>query len=79
MTRFISPETGGEAVHVDGPSMKVVTRFNIAPDTTTVDTDQQGRGLPNYLFSVGSVYRTDREAWIPGKKDNIFRGTFRDT
>ena len=78
VTRFISPETGGEAVHVDGPSMKVVARFNLAPDTTTVDTDQQGRGLPNYLFSVG-LSPDGREAWIPGKKDNILRGTFRDT
>jgi DNA-binding beta-propeller fold protein YncE len=77
VTRFISSDAGGEVVHVDGPSLKVVKRFDLVPDTTTIDTDQKGRGLPNYLFSVG-LSPDGREAWVPGKKDNIFRGTLRD-
>jgi YVTN family beta-propeller protein len=77
ITRFVSPETGGETVQVDGPAMKLVKRIVIAPDTTTTDTDQKGRGLANYLFSVG-LSPDGREAWVPGKKDNIFRGTLRD-
>ncbi|MEP6654022.1 MAG: PKD domain-containing protein, partial [Myxococcales bacterium] len=78
VTRFISTDAGGEVVHVDAAAMKLVKRINLAPDTTTVDTDQKGRGLPNYLFSVG-LSPDGRQAWIPGKKDNIFRGTLRDT
>jgi cytochrome c peroxidase len=77
VTRFISPDTGGEVVHVDATSMTVAKRINLAPDTTTVDTDQQGRGIPNYLFSVG-LSPDGRRAWVPGKKDNVFRGVFRD-
>jgi DNA-binding beta-propeller fold protein YncE len=77
VTRFISPETGGEVVDVDGPTFKVAKRFVLATDTTTPDTDQSGRGLPNYLFSVG-LSPDGRTAWVPAKKDDIYRGLFRD-
>jgi YVTN family beta-propeller protein len=77
VTRFISSDAGGEVVNVDGPALKVKKRFQLAPDTTTMDSDQSGRGLPNYLFSVG-LSPDGRQAWIPGKKDNIFRGALRD-
>ncbi|MEO7669783.1 MAG: hypothetical protein ABIW57_10625 [Polyangia bacterium] len=77
VTRFISSDAGGEVVQVDAASMKLVKRINLAPDTTTMDTDQKGRGLPNYLFSVG-LSPDGKQAWVTGKKDNIFRGTLRD-
>jgi len=73
VTRFISTTTGGEVVEVDATTLMVSKRFLLAPDTTTMDTDQKGRGLPNFLFSVG-LSPDGREAWIPGNKDNIFRG-----
>jgi DNA-binding beta-propeller fold protein YncE len=73
VTRFISATTGGEVVEVDATTLMVSNRFLLAPDTTTNDTDQKGRGLPNFLFSVG-LSPDAREAWIPGNKDNIFRG-----
>jgi DNA-binding beta-propeller fold protein YncE/mono/diheme cytochrome c family protein len=77
VTRFISSDAGGEIAHVDGAAMKLVKRINLAPDTTTLDTDQKGRGLPNYLFSI-ALSPDGKQAWIPGKKDNIFRGTLKD-
>jgi YVTN family beta-propeller protein len=76
VTRFISQETHGEVVRLNA-SLELDTRFELASDTTTLDTDQQGRGLPNYLFSVG-LSPDGQFAWVPGKKDNIFRGMFRD-
>ncbi len=76
VTRFISGPTGGEVVEVDGPTLAVTNRFVLTPDTTTVDTDQQGRGLPNFLFGVG-LSPDARQAWIPAKKDDIFRGLAR--
>lgn len=77
VTRFISTDAGGEVVHVDASTMTVAKRFDLIPDTTTPDTDQSSRGLPNYLFSV-AISPDGRQAWVPGNKDNIFRGTFRD-
>ena len=75
VTRFISASTGGEVIQVDGVAFAVAKRIAVPPDTTTPDSNQSGRGLPNYLFSVG-ISPDGRHAWIPGKKDNIFRGVF---
>jgi DNA-binding beta-propeller fold protein YncE len=77
VTRFVSPSSGGEVVEVDAAALSVKNRFQLAPDTTTLDTDQKGRGLPNFLFSVG-LSPDARQAWIPGNKANIFRGLARD-
>jgi MYXO-CTERM domain-containing protein len=77
VTRFISPETGGEVVKVDTSTMTVTTRIILRLDTETVDSDLEARGLPNYLFSV-ALTPDGRQAWIPGKKDNIARGFTRD-
>ncbi len=76
VTRFISGPTGGEVVEVDGPTLSVVHRIVLPPDTTTVEGSQKGRGLPNFLFSVG-LTPDAREAWVPAKKDDIFRGLAR--
>jgi DNA-binding beta-propeller fold protein YncE len=77
VTRFISPNSGGEVVQVDGPAMKIVSRIVLATDTDILDTDRAARGLPNYLFSVG-ISPDGRQAWVAGKKDNILRGAVRD-
>jgi MYXO-CTERM domain-containing protein len=76
VTRFISDDAKGEVVRVDAATFQVGTRFELAADTTTEDTDRSGRGLPNYLFSIG-LSPDGRWAWVPGKKDNIFRGILR--
>lgn len=77
VTRFISPESGGEVVKVDAGAMRAVTTIVLALDTTTEDSDQRSRGVPNYLFSIG-LTPDGRQAWVPGKKDNIVRGKARD-
>ena len=46
-------------------------------DTDTIDGDQKARGVPNFLFSI-ALTPDGRQAWIPGKKDNILRGKLRD-
>jgi MYXO-CTERM domain-containing protein len=76
VTRFISDDTHGEVVHLD-PTLQTITRIELALDSTTEDTDQKGRGLPNYLFSVG-ISPDGLWAWVPGKKDNVLRGLLRD-
>jgi YVTN family beta-propeller protein len=77
VTRFISEDAKGEVVRLDAATFAIETRFELLADTTTEDTDQSGRGLPNYLFSVG-LSPDGLFAWVPAKKDNIFKGLFRD-
>lgn len=77
VTRFISdPNIGGQVTLVDAGAFAVKSTYVLTPDTTTEDTDRQGRGLPNYLFS-SSISPDGRTAWISAKKDNIFRGLAR--
>jgi DNA-binding beta-propeller fold protein YncE len=77
VTRFISSGDQGEIVEVDAATLKVARRIALAPDTTKLDSDQGARGAPNYLFST-AISPDGREAWVPGKSDNIYRGAFRD-
>ncbi|HEY8942981.1 MAG TPA: PKD domain-containing protein, partial [Polyangiaceae bacterium] len=77
VSRFISPDTGGEVVKVDATLMQVATRLVLKVDAETMDNAQKARGLPNYLFNV-AVSPDGRQAWVPGKKDNILRGEKRD-
>lgn len=76
-TRFISQGDRGEIYRLDAGSLEVVSRVDLAEDTTTEDSDVQGRGLPNYLFSV-AVTPDGTRAWVPSKKDNMARGLMRD-
>jgi YVTN family beta-propeller protein len=77
VTRFISADAGGEVVKVAAATMQVAARILLKTDTETVDSDQRARGVPNYLFSV-ALTPDGRQAWVPGKKDNIARGPLRD-
>jgi cytochrome c peroxidase len=77
VTRFVSPDSGGEVVKVDAAAMKVATRILLKLDTDTIDGDQKARGVPNFLFSI-ALTPDGRQGWIPGKKDNILRGKLRD-
>jgi len=77
VTRFVSPDNGGEVVKVDASTMKVATRIVLRLDTDSVDGDQKARGVPNFLFSI-TLTPDGRQAWIPSKKDNILRGKLRD-
>lgn len=77
VTRFISPAGKGEVYRLDAATLETVARYDLAEDTTTEDSDIQGRGLPNYLFSV-AVTPDGTRAWVPSKKDNMSRGLERD-
>ncbi len=77
VTRFISSDTAGEVVKLDAAAMQVAARIALPLDTQTMDGPQGARGLPNYLFSV-ALTPDGRQAWVPGKKDNVLRGQFRD-
>lgn len=77
VTRFVSPDNGGEVVKIDAVAMRVVTRILLKLDTESLDGDQKARGVPNFLFSI-ALTPDGRQAWIPAKKDNILRGKLRD-
>lgn len=77
VTRFISKNERGEVTHVRASDFEVERVIELSEDTTTEDTDQKGRGLPNYLLSV-TISPDGLEAWIPAKKDNMSRGLLRD-
>ena len=76
VTRFISPDTQGEVWEVNGTTMNLTRTFALAFDNSP-DGENSGRGVPNYLIQV-AITPDGRRAWIPSKKDNITRGTFRD-
>lgn len=77
VTRFISQGDHGEVYLLDSGTLAVLTTYDLIEDTTTEDSDVQGRGLPNYLFSV-TISPDGRRAWVPSKKDNMARGLQRD-
>jgi len=76
ITRFISPDDHGEVVEVNPFSLNIVQTFNLALDPGP-DTEDKGRGIPNYLGSP-TISPDGRRLWIPSKKDNIVRGLQRD-
>ncbi len=76
VTRYISPVDRGEVLEVN-PSAFTVTRTFVLAKDLGPDTEASGRGVPNFLTSV--VIQPDgKRAWIPSKKDNTDRGSFRD-
>lgn len=77
VTRFISSGDHGEVYRVDATTLDPIARYDLREDTTTEDSDVQGRGLPNYLFGV-ALSPDGTRAWIPAKKDNMSRGLRRD-
>lgn len=77
VTRFLSQGERGEVYRLDASSLDILSRYDLAEDTTTEDSDVQGRGLPNYLFSI-AITPDGTQAWVPGKKDNMARGLQRD-
>ncbi|MFC4992557.1 Ig-like domain-containing protein [Rubritalea tangerina] len=75
VTRFRSPDMGAE-VYQYNLEGGVVRKIDLAFDTSA-DTEDSGRGVPNYLSQI--VLSPDGlQAWVPSKKDNIARGLARD-
>jgi len=76
VTRFISPANQGEIIEVDPVDLSVTRVLPLAFDQSA-DTEDNGRGVPNYL--VSAVISPDgRSMVIPSKKDNLARGESRD-
>src|SRR4029453_15417523 len=78
VTRFISTTAGGEVREVSATGFSVVRTTIIANDTDPApDTASSGRGGANYLQSI-TISPDGTHAAVPSKKDNVYRGTFRD-
>ncbi len=76
VSRFISPDQGGVVVPVDLASFSVLPDVALSP-VMQPDGLQNGRGIPNYLAAV-TLSPDLAQAFVPSKKDNIFRGLKRD-
>ncbi|RYD42995.1 MAG: PKD domain-containing protein, partial [Verrucomicrobiaceae bacterium] len=72
VSRFISPDQGGVLVPVDISSFSVLADVGLAP-VMQADGLQNGRGIPNYVAAV-TISPDHDQAFVPSKKDNIFRG-----
>lgn len=76
VTRFRSPDEHAEVHDIDlatfAPNGVIPLRIDPGPDA-----EDSGRGLPNYLTTIG-ITPDGTSAWIPSKKDNIERGLNRD-
>ncbi len=92
VSRFITPPLPGEStanVAVSGGTpaggeLVVLSASSMAVQGTTVlrhsdipDSENQGRGIPNYLGSA-AISPDGRSAWVPSKLDNVRRGALRD-
>jgi PKD repeat protein len=79
VTRFISPDEGGQVWDVDVSSFTPVLKRVIAlpADLTTPDTQSSGRGIPNYVSSI-AIDPSGSYALVAANKANIFRGLFQD-
>jgi YVTN family beta-propeller protein len=67
---------GGEVLAINPSTLKLLRTIVLA-NSTRVDTESQGRGLPNYL-GAAAISPDGKSAWIPSKQDNILRGSLRD-
>ncbi|RCS59380.1 lectin-like domain-containing protein [Parvibium lacunae] len=92
VSRFITPPLPGEATATVQPNAGgvarggevVVLNANLAITKTMilrhsdkVDSENQGRGIPNYLGAM-AISPDGSQAFVPSKQDNILRGTLRD-
>lgn len=77
ITRFKSKMSGGQLHKVNLNTMGLLSSIALPVDTTTVDTENSARGVANYLSQV-VISPDGSRAVLPGKKDNIVRGRFRD-
>ena len=76
VTRFLSPDSQGEVLDIDAGTFTLSGTIGLAIDLGP-DTEDGGRGLPNYLTGL-AISPDGASAWVPSKKDNIQRGLARD-
>jgi DNA-binding beta-propeller fold protein YncE len=78
VSRFISGVTDGSVAQFNIASGAFsYTRTISVPHDNTADAEDKGRGTPNYLMNI-AISPDGRRLWVPSKKDNTDRGTFRD-
>ncbi len=77
VSRFVSPADRGEIRSVVAADGTVEEVIELAADTTTVDAEDRGRGVPNYV-GAPVISPDAAELWVPSKQDNVFRGLARD-
>ena len=75
-TRAVATNGGAEVVVLNPQSM-VVENIISMPYNDVEDSDRSSRGIPNYLLAP-ALSPNGRDAFIPAKLDNIFRGSMRD-
>jgi YVTN family beta-propeller protein len=76
VTRYISPVDRGEVIEVNPSAFTVTRSFALVTDPGP-DSEASGRGVPNFITSV-TIHPDGKRAWVPSKKDNTVRGSFRD-
>lgn len=89
VSRFITAPLPGEGMAVIDTSSAGAEVLAINTATMTLqgtvvlkhsdktDTEVQGAGIPNYL-AAAVISPDGKSAWVPGKQDNIKRGTLRN-
>ena len=93
VSRFITPPLPGEAtatVNTTGAGAELLavatggaagvmslTRTVLLAHSDRPDAENQGRGIPNYL-GAAAISPDGTQAFVPGKLDNIKRGSLRD-
>ena len=88
-SRFISPKVpgeetavpqvangGGEIVLINASALTVTQTIRLL-HSNLPDTENSGRGIPNYL-GPAVISPDGLNAWTPSKQDNVLRGTFRE-
>jgi DNA-binding beta-propeller fold protein YncE/cytochrome c peroxidase len=76
VTRFLSAMPEAQVWMIDTQSFDLAQSIGLHFDAGP-DTEESGRGLPNYLTSI-AISPDGRRALVPSKKDNLARGLFRD-
>lgn len=76
VTRFISPDERGEVYVLDRATLDILDTIELGFDPGP-DNEAAGRGVPNYLAEV-TISPDGYFGFVPGKKDNIARGLYRD-
>ena len=76
VTRFISPDAGGEVydLALSANSVSQAGVITLAHQWG-IDDRADGRGIPNYLSAV-AIAPDGNHAWVTAKKDNLTRGTY---
>ena len=69
-------KTGGEVVVINVATLGI-SKTVVLQHSDKTDRENQSRGVPNYL-GAAAISPDGLSAWVPGKQDNIQRGTLRD-